>query len=242
MKIYAAGTPAGGTYPTMKLLIDDKLAATYDSVKGNVGAREFVELTYAYTGALTGERVRLEFVNDAMINGQDRNLYVDKITLDGSTIQTESADTYSTGTWAADTGCNPGNKKSEELACGGYFRYGSQQALNQKPTANISTPAAEANYNAGNIINFSGFGSDAEDGALGAAALSWKIVFHHDTHSHPFLDFAGTGNGSFTIPDTGETAADTWYRIILTATDSNGQTSTASRDIFPHVIKMTLLR
>ncbi|HXH04884.1 MAG TPA: carbohydrate-binding domain-containing protein, partial [Candidatus Nitrosotenuis sp.] len=236
--VYAAGTPAAGVYPTMEVLIDDKVVSTQANVQGNPFSRQFVEYAYQLPSNVTADQVKINFPNDFMANGEDRNLYVDRIVLNGITIQSEDPQVLSTGAWTADTGCNPGNKRSETLSCGGYFQYG--QSANQKPTASMTTPTAETHYDAGTTINFSGTGSDLEDGNLPAGKLSWNIVFLHDTHSHPFLTFNGTDKGSFTIPDVGETAADTFYRLILTTTDSAGQTTTATRDIFPNIVKLGL--
>ena len=65
--------------------------------------------------------------------------------------------------------------------------------------------------------------------------------FHHDTHSHPFIAATtGAQSGSFTIPTTGETSANVWYRICLTVRDSAGLTHTTQRDIFPRKVVLTL--
>ena len=65
--------------------------------------------------------------------------------------------------------------------------------------------------------------------------------FHHDAHAHPFLpSTSGLTNGTFVIPTTGETAANVWYRILLTVSDSSGRTHTVQRDVFPRVVRLTL--
>ena len=46
----------------------------------------------------------------------------------------------------------------------------------------------------------------------------------------------GRRSGSFTIPTTGETAANVWYRIYLTVRDSGGLTHTTQRDILPRKV------
>lgn len=109
------------------------------------------------------------------------------------------------------------------------------------PVATIVTPSDGEFYNAGNMIAYSGSATDAEDGTLPASAFSWTIVFHHDTHTHPFLGpITGVTSGSFQIPQTGETAANVWYRIHLKATDSHGLTHEVTRDIHPNVVTLTL--
>ncbi|HVT89053.1 MAG TPA: NPCBM/NEW2 domain-containing protein [Tepidisphaeraceae bacterium] len=112
---------------------------------------------------------------------------------------------------------------------------------NHLPSATILTPADGSTYIAGDTIDFSGEALDAEDGALGAAAFTWKVEFHHHTHIHPFIpDTSGISSGSFIIPTNGETDSDVWYRIILTVQDSAGGTRTVFRDITPITSQVTL--
>ncbi len=108
------------------------------------------------------------------------------------------------------------------------------------PTGNIVTPAAGTTYNAGDTLFFSGAASDVEDGVLPPSAFNWAIVFHHNTHTHPFQQYSGVTSGSFTIPTVGESAHDVWYRIHLTVTDSDGLRHTSTRDILPNKANITL--
>jgi glucose/arabinose dehydrogenase len=114
-------------------------------------------------------------------------------------------------------------------------------ANNHRPTAAIVAPAQGTTFAGGSVISYSGTGVDDEDGTLPASAFSWTIVFHHETHTHPFLGpIKGVKSGSFTIPRTGETDDDVWYRIHLTVTDSAGATTTTSRDVRPRKTTVTL--
>ena len=114
-------------------------------------------------------------------------------------------------------------------------------APNQKPDANISTPVAGTTYAGGQVINFSGTGTDPEDGTLGAAAFSWFVTFYHDTHSHPGPTApSGVTSGSFTIPNSGETAANVFYRLSLVVADSKGLKDTATTDILPRTSVITI--
>jgi glucose/arabinose dehydrogenase len=102
------------------------------------------------------------------------------------------------------------------------------------PTATITAPTAGTTYRGGQTFTYSGTASDTEDGTLPASAFTWRVDFHHDTHSHPFVaDTTGVTSGTFTIPDRGETAANVWYRIILTVRDSSGLTATRTFDLQP---------
>ncbi len=51
---------------------------------------------------------------------------------------------------------------------------------------------------------------------------------------------SGYTSGSFTIPTTGHTATNVWYRIYLTVTDSVGLTQTSYVDIHPRTTNITL--
>jgi glucose/arabinose dehydrogenase len=112
---------------------------------------------------------------------------------------------------------------------------------NQAPVPAISEPASGTLYNGGSVIGYAGSATDPEDGTLPASAFTWRVDFHHDTHTHPFLaPTSGARSGSFTVPTTGETSANVWYRIYLTVRDSAGLTRTIQRDIMPRKVRLTV--
>ncbi len=105
---------------------------------------------------------------------------------------------------------------------------------NTAPTAGITQPTDGALYNAGDAINYAGTGTDTEDSTLPASGFTWQVDFHHDAHVHPFvLPTSGSKTGSFTIPTTGHTESNVWYRVYLTVTDSGGLTDTKYVELFP---------
>ncbi len=104
---------------------------------------------------------------------------------------------------------------------------------NRSPTARIDTPSATTGFATGDVISYSGVGTDPEDGNLAAANLSWKVDFQHDTHAHSFITPVAGSSGSFTVPDFEASEANMWLRITLTVRDSSGATNTVTRDIFP---------
>lgn len=107
------------------------------------------------------------------------------------------------------------------------------------PTVRISVPEDGATYKAGDHITYNAFANDAAGFDINDAAISTDIIFHHNTHVHPFIDnMIGRAN-SFTIPDYGEAAANTWYEIVTTATDTNNLSATASINIYPEVVDLT---
>lgn len=121
-------------------------------------------------------------------------------------------------------------------ACGG----GSGDSINLPPQPTIASPAPGQTFKAGDTLTFKGFASDAIDGTLAPARLTWWVDLHHDTHIHPLqLPITG-GDGQVSIPVRGETSDNIWYRFHLRATDSGGQTADIFRDIFPVKAQVTL--
>lgn len=105
---------------------------------------------------------------------------------------------------------------------------------NNLPQVSITSPTADTEYYAGMQLNYAGTASDAEDGTLPDSAFRWQANFHHDTHTHPFIQATDdVRSGSVVVPDFETTTANTWTRFILSATDSAGQTQTVTRDIYP---------
>ncbi|MFD2934081.1 PQQ-dependent sugar dehydrogenase [Spirosoma flavum] len=116
---------------------------------------------------------------------------------------------------------------------------------NQLPVATITTPASGVKYAGGDVISFSGTGTDGEDGNLPASAFTWKVdLYHFDSpsHVHPVMEpTSGITAGSFTIPTEMETSANVLFRLFLTVTDSKGATTTISRDVVPITSAITLV-
>jgi glucose/arabinose dehydrogenase len=105
---------------------------------------------------------------------------------------------------------------------------------NSAPVGTITAPANNASYRGGQTFTFSGTASDAEDAALPASAFTWRVDFHHDEHTHPFLGpTSGVTSGTFTIATRGETSANVFYRVHLTVRDSAGLTHSSSVDVRP---------
>ena len=111
----------------------------------------------------------------------------------------------------------------------------------QPPTPVILTPAAGATYRGGTTVSYSGAASDDEDGDLPGAAMTWWVDFHHADHVHPFLPPAtGAAAGAFDIPALDHGAADVFYRVHLSVTDSAGFTRTTHRDLHPQLATITV--
>jgi glucose/arabinose dehydrogenase len=112
---------------------------------------------------------------------------------------------------------------------------------NELPVPTIQLPTDGSLYRGGQSIAFSGTGTDTEDGILTPDRFSWEVVFHHDQHTHPFLEpFSGVSSGSFVIPNDDETATNVWYRVHLTVIDSLGDQGETYVDILPDIRNITL--
>jgi glucose/arabinose dehydrogenase len=108
------------------------------------------------------------------------------------------------------------------------------------PSVRILAPTDGATFRAGDTISYSGAATDPDDGPLPSNALSWKVVFHHDTHIHPVLDTVGA-SGTLVIPSTGHSFhGETSYELVLTATDSDGISTSASVTIRPQKANLDL--
>lgn len=115
---------------------------------------------------------------------------------------------------------------------------------NTLPVATINSPTIGSLYEGGDVITFTGIGTDAEDGSLPASAFTWKIdLYHYDipTHTHPALEpVSGIKSGTFTIPTQMETSPNVLFRIYLTVKDSKGASNTVLMDVKPKTSTTTL--
>jgi PKD repeat protein len=110
---------------------------------------------------------------------------------------------------------------------------------NTAPTAVIDTPAAGTTWSVGDVINFSGSATDAQDGTLPPSALSWQLIQQHcpsNCHSHTVQTFAGVAGGSFAAPDH---EYPSYLELRLTATDSGGLSDTKTVRLDPQTVTLT---
>jgi glucose/arabinose dehydrogenase/chitodextrinase len=113
---------------------------------------------------------------------------------------------------------------------------------NAAPEPTIGSPAEAATFAVGEVVTLAGSASDAEDGALPPSSLSWTVVLHHGSHTHPFLGPIGGTGITFAAPPPEDLAATltSHLEIRLTATDSAGARTTVVRDLAPRVVAVTL--
>ncbi|MEK7150828.1 MAG: PQQ-dependent sugar dehydrogenase, partial [Patescibacteria group bacterium] len=107
------------------------------------------------------------------------------------------------------------------------------------PVVYINTPSNNSLYRAGDTIFWSGSGTDGAGFDLPDSAFFTEVIFHHDTHIHPFLGPIQEKSGQFTIPVIGEASPNTWFEIKLTGTDSNSLSTSQSTFIYPQKVNLT---
>ena len=112
---------------------------------------------------------------------------------------------------------------------------------NTAPTVTFTSPSESDRFAVGESITLSATASDAEDGSLGPGNLSWRVLRHHDSHTHPFLA-PTTGNGlavTQPAPEDFGSGIEGYLEVQLTATDSRGLSATVTRNVFPQKVQLT---
>ena len=157
-------------------------------------------------------------------------------TPDATTTTPTVRHTYAAGTWTATLRVrDPAGATSEAVT----VRISSG---NTAPVAAITSPGAGATFTVGETIRLSGTATDAQDGTLAGSRLSWTVLRVHDQHTHPFLGPVAGAATTFTAPGPEDlaAAANSYLRVILTATDSQGVVTTVTRDLQPRKVAVTL--
>ena len=103
------------------------------------------------------------------------------------------------------------------------------------PVVKIVTPSKRTEFQVGEVFRL--VGSAVKDsGPLNERQLLWEVRLRHDGHYHPFLS-PRTGN-NFDLapapqPEDFIAATNSYLVIVLTATDSNGLSTTVRRNVYP---------
>lgn len=106
-------------------------------------------------------------------------------------------------------------------------------------SASIASPASNATFHGGSVIQFSGSGTGPDGAALPGSALSWWVELHFDGQTDLAMPVTTGASGSFTVPSTGITSSNIFYRLFLRAA-VGGEADTVSRDILPETMQLTL--
>ncbi len=122
VEIFAAGSTG---QENLDLFIDGEFETTFFEVGGDVDSRQFQRFVFETDRALTPGNVGIGFGNDAFdsLTGFDRNLLVDRIVVDGVTVETEDPTTFGTGVFQNGTVVGPGNLQTEFLNINAIFTF-----------------------------------------------------------------------------------------------------------------------
>ncbi|MEL7496699.1 MAG: carbohydrate-binding domain-containing protein [Planctomycetota bacterium] len=100
--------------------------------------------------------VQVEFINDLFDpdNGVDRDVFVDKIIVDGTTFETEASTTYSTGTFVGPGLPTSGFFETEALQVGGYFEFLAATDIDLLALGNEGTESIELQIDRQTVVSF----------------------------------------------------------------------------------------
>jgi glucose/arabinose dehydrogenase len=113
------------------------------------------------------------------------------------------------------------------------------RAGNTPPTATITAPSPGLTWKVGDTIAFAGSATDAQDGNLGASALSWELVLQHcpsNCHEHIVQTWSGVDHDSIGAPDH---EYPSYLELTLTATDSGGLTDSQTIRLDPKTVTLS---
>ena len=106
------------------------------------------------------------------------------------------------------------------------------------PTASIISPGAGALFNVGDRFPLRGQATSAGI-HLNDTQLSWEIEIRHESHSHPFMPIR-VGNNLVSVatppPEDFLAATNSFLRVIFTAVNSFGLSTTIRRDVYPRKV------
>ena len=115
-------------------------------------------------------------------------------------------------------------------------------AGNEAPTPVIESPSEDLLFRVGQQITLSGSATDLEDGQLEEGSLQWEVLQHHNgNHTHPVLSESGN-DLMITAPmpeGLDATGAGNYLEVRLTATDSDGLSSTVTQDVQPNRVDLS---
>jgi uncharacterized repeat protein (TIGR01451 family) len=114
-------------------------------------------------------------------------------------------------------------------------------ATNTPPVPVIATPVVGTTWGVGDPdpLAFSGSATDAQDGTLAPANLTWTLVLQHcpsNCHTHTIESFPGVASGTFFPPDHDYPS---YLELTLTATDSAGLSASVTRRLDPRTANLS---
>ena len=108
---------------------------------------------------------------------------------------------------------------------------------NDPPSLEVTAPADGARYRIGETIALAATATDAQDGVLPAAGITWDIVLRHGEHSHPLIQRHGSVSSFTTLASHG---AGSHYEVTVTAVDAGGLTASRTLVLEPRLAPVSL--
>ncbi len=109
----------------MELQIGNRIVASWSLENTDATQGQFGLFTYNQDG-IAPDDIRINFVNDYFdeVNGRDRNLYVDRIVVDGVTYEAEDPSVFTSGVYVESAGgLTSGYLQTEIVHSFGYFQF-----------------------------------------------------------------------------------------------------------------------
>ena len=108
------------------------------------------------------------------------------------------------------------------------------------PLPAISAPTNGSLFAGGAPLDFAGTATDYSGTPLSSNAFAWSGELHSNEWIFAaFGPWLGITNGAYAVPTNATTSTNVFYRLYLTATDTNGNQQTVSEDIDPQTSQMT---
>jgi len=151
VEIFATGVTG---QENLDLLIDGQVVQTFFNVGGDASTRSFERLTFDTNQTITPGNIGIRFANDAFDPsiGLDRDLIVDRIVVDGVTVEAEDPSTQSTGIFADGRLTGPGFFQTEVLNVNGTLTF-----------ADPSSGGGGDSTGSGDLIEFDAIGTTGEE-------------------------------------------------------------------------------
>ena len=111
------------------------------------------------------------------------------------------------------------------------------------PVLVLETPKKGTEFQVGEVFTLKGSAKDSSGVALPSRQLFWEVRLRHGGHFHPFLPVRAGSN--FDLPPAPQpedfmAARNSYLVLVLTATDSNGLSTTIRRNIQPRKVKIDI--
>lgn len=111
------------------------------------------------------------------------------------------------------------------------------------PTATMESPIAGSKFTVGQKLRLKGSAKDSQGKSLSNSQIFWEVRQRHASHFHPFLDrMSGNDFDLFPAPEPEDfnAATNSFLEVIMYAVDSNGLTTTISRNIEPKKVSIDI--